>query len=377
MTQLVLLLYEDPKADPLSENRFHVEMHFSPGAKTMDDPEFLARNSPTRKRSVEDVRHAGACKPAHGIDVGTAGKMSQVNENQVMGVGQDSQDVLNDSLSAAASVGGLETSSQVVSTSSNPEHSESVEREQEVTGGYAGSSQSPELNSTEEEPSESGDFEAFDDKPFDETVYAGNERPRCSIGIDDYSDSAIGASSGDSAVSSGTSIEGSSGEEKLLTRQRNSLSESDITSVRGGVDRRCKSDSEVTTVGTSTRGVVQGKEGGQEKSSVASITEEVPLKPRSLRPKAHSISGGSPTVYTPSSSESPDDSNIYKFSQGMFQFNVAMAMRRGKVTSINKCFIRNKHSGMCLESKWKSLAQLEDFQKNTFSVIEQVQHSYE
>ena len=39
MTQIVLLLYEDPKADPLSENRFHVEMHFSPGAKTMDDPD--------------------------------------------------------------------------------------------------------------------------------------------------------------------------------------------------------------------------------------------------------------------------------------------------------------------------------------------------
>ena len=315
MTQLVLLLYEDPKADPLSEKRFHVEMHFSPGAKTMDDPEFLARSSPTRKRSVEDVRLAGASKPAHGIDTGTAGKMSQVNE--VASVGQGSQDVLNDSLSAAASIGGLETSS-LVSTGSNAGHSESVEKEQDATESYAGSSQSPELNSTEEEPSESGDFEAFDDKPFDETVYAGNERPRCSIGIDDYSDSAMGASSGDSAVSSGTSIEGSSGEEKLLTRQRNSLSESDITSVRGGVDRRCKSDSEVTTVGTLTRSAVQGKGGGQEKSSVTSITEEVPLKPRSLRPKAHSISGGSPTVYSPPSTEPPDDLNICKFSQGMF-----------------------------------------------------------
>lgn len=315
MTQLVLLLYEDPKADPLSENRFHVEMHFSPGAKTMDDPEFLARNSPTRKRSVEDVRHVGASKPAHGINVGTAGKISQVNENKVVGVGRDSQDVPGDSLSAPASVGGLETSSHVVAISSNPGHSRSAEREQNANESYAGSSKSPETNSTEEEPSESEDF---DDKPFDETVYAGNERPRCSIGIDDYSDSPIGASSGESAVSSGTSIEGSSGEEKLLTRQRNSLSESDITNVRGGVDRRSKSDSEVTIVGTLTRSVVQGKGGGQEKSSVTSISEEVPSKPRGLRPKAHSISGGSPTVYTPSSSESPDDLNICKFSQGMF-----------------------------------------------------------
>ena len=318
MTQLVLLLYEDPKADPLSENRFHVEMHFSPGAKTMDDPEFLTRNSPTRKRSVEDVRHVGASKPAHGIDVGTAGKMSQVNENQVVGVGQDSRDVPNDSLSAGASVGGLETTSHVVSTSPNPGHSESVEREQEASESYAGSSQSPELNSTEEEPSEGGDFEAFDDKPFDETVYAGNERPRCSIGIDDYSDSAIGASSGDSAVSSGTSIEGSSGEEKLLTRQRSSLSESDITNVRGGVERRCKSDSEVTVVGIVTKSVVQEKEGTQERSSVTSITEKGPVKPRSSRPKAHSVSGGCVNNNTSSSSESPDDLNICKFSQGMF-----------------------------------------------------------
>ena len=318
MTQLVLLLYEDPKADPLSENRFHVEMHFSPGAKTMDDPEFLARNSPTRKRSEEDVRHTGASKPTHGIDVATAGKMSQVNENQTDGGSHDSQDVPSDSLSAPASVGGLDTSSHVVTTSSNPGHSESAERDQEASEGYTGSSQSPEPICAEEEPSESADFEAFDDKPFDETVYAGNERPRCSIGIDDYSDSAIGASSGDSAVSSGTSIEGSSGEEKPLTRHRNSLSESDIANVRGEVDRRCKSDSEVTIAGTATRGVVQGKAGTQERSSVTSITEEVPLKPRGQRPKAHSISGGSLPNYTSSSSESPDDLNVCKFSQGMF-----------------------------------------------------------
>ncbi|XP_022797686.1 inositol hexakisphosphate and diphosphoinositol-pentakisphosphate kinase 2-like [Stylophora pistillata] len=46
MTQIVLLLYEDPKADLLSDKRFHVELLFSPGAKTMDDPEFLTCGSP-------------------------------------------------------------------------------------------------------------------------------------------------------------------------------------------------------------------------------------------------------------------------------------------------------------------------------------------
>lgn len=32
MTQLVIMLYEDPNKDPASEERFHVELHFSPGA---------------------------------------------------------------------------------------------------------------------------------------------------------------------------------------------------------------------------------------------------------------------------------------------------------------------------------------------------------
>ncbi|XP_037077172.1 inositol hexakisphosphate and diphosphoinositol-pentakisphosphate kinase 2-like [Pollicipes pollicipes] len=31
MSQVVIMLYEDPTKDPLSENRFHVELHFSPG----------------------------------------------------------------------------------------------------------------------------------------------------------------------------------------------------------------------------------------------------------------------------------------------------------------------------------------------------------
>ena len=31
MTQIVIMLYEDPTKDPTSEDRFHVELHFSPG----------------------------------------------------------------------------------------------------------------------------------------------------------------------------------------------------------------------------------------------------------------------------------------------------------------------------------------------------------
>lgn len=31
MTQVVIMLYEDPTKDPYAEDRFHVELHFSPG----------------------------------------------------------------------------------------------------------------------------------------------------------------------------------------------------------------------------------------------------------------------------------------------------------------------------------------------------------
>lgn len=31
MSQIVIMLYEDPTKDPYSEERFHIELHFSPG----------------------------------------------------------------------------------------------------------------------------------------------------------------------------------------------------------------------------------------------------------------------------------------------------------------------------------------------------------
>lgn len=31
MSQIVIMLYEDPTKDPCSEERFHIELHFSPG----------------------------------------------------------------------------------------------------------------------------------------------------------------------------------------------------------------------------------------------------------------------------------------------------------------------------------------------------------
>ena len=43
------MLYEDPTAELQSEQRFHIELHFSPGARTMDDPYYMG--SPRRKKN--------------------------------------------------------------------------------------------------------------------------------------------------------------------------------------------------------------------------------------------------------------------------------------------------------------------------------------
>ena len=243
MTQIVLLLYEDPKADPLSENRFHVEMHFSPGAKTMDDPEFLARNSPTRKRSEEDVRISSA---AGGSTTGNVYTTSR-------GVADDGHQVQDSVVNTTTSINSPNSSSAPygIATSTYPGQSQTTEKTGSFVNDTAndiGSSVSAEQNSAVEEALESEEFE-----PYDETVYAGNERPRFSIGMEDYSDSAVGPSTGDSTVSSGTSIDDSSGEEKPLKRQRNSLSETEISPAPTEVERRCKSDSDVLSVGSPTR----------------------------------------------------------------------------------------------------------------------------
>ena len=318
MTQIVLMLYEDPKADPLSENRFHVEMHFCPGAKTIDDPEFLARSSPTRKRSVEDMRLLASNENSVNlVDAGNTSKTSKTDEINAPKSSQHGEGVSN---STDTIHPGLKSSSSyVVTTDSNP--AQTKESSQSFTNAGVVSSmvsaQNPDLVLPGEEPvsSEGNDFE---------TVYAGNERPRCAIGIENYSDTALAASTGDSALSSGTSIEESSSEERVLTRVRSSLSESELQQsslsnnelhrVREAEDKRSKSESDIRIAGSPSKG-------HRETSSINRIAEEDESEPRvksPRRPKAHSVSGTPPTLYSTSSSssDSHDDFSIHKFSQG-------------------------------------------------------------
>uniref|UniRef100_A0A8C2WDK4 Inositol hexakisphosphate and diphosphoinositol-pentakisphosphate kinase n=1 Tax=Cyclopterus lumpus TaxID=8103 RepID=A0A8C2WDK4_CYCLU len=62
MTQIVIMLYEDNNKDPSSEERFHVELHFSPGVKGCEDEEnvplgfgFRPASSEPNQGSLEDL----------------------------------------------------------------------------------------------------------------------------------------------------------------------------------------------------------------------------------------------------------------------------------------------------------------------------------
>ncbi|KAI4895550.1 hypothetical protein NFI96_022537 [Prochilodus magdalenae] len=54
MTQIVIMLYEDNNKDPSSEERFHVELHFSPGVKGCRDEENAPMGFGFRPASVEN-----------------------------------------------------------------------------------------------------------------------------------------------------------------------------------------------------------------------------------------------------------------------------------------------------------------------------------
>ncbi|XP_019910051.1 inositol hexakisphosphate and diphosphoinositol-pentakisphosphate kinase 2 isoform X3 [Esox lucius] len=55
MTQIVIMLYEDNNKDPSSEERFHVELHFSPGVKGCEEEENAPMGFGFRPASAESV----------------------------------------------------------------------------------------------------------------------------------------------------------------------------------------------------------------------------------------------------------------------------------------------------------------------------------
>ncbi|XP_072272218.1 inositol hexakisphosphate and diphosphoinositol-pentakisphosphate kinase 2 isoform X3 [Pyxicephalus adspersus] len=65
MTQIVIMLYEDPNKDLSSEERFHVELHFSPGAKGCEEDKNLPSGFGYRPASRESE---SSKKHIHGND---------------------------------------------------------------------------------------------------------------------------------------------------------------------------------------------------------------------------------------------------------------------------------------------------------------------
>ncbi|KAM4707657.1 inositol hexakisphosphate and diphosphoinositol-pentakisphosphate kinase 2 isoform 6-T6 [Discoglossus pictus] len=65
MTQIVIMLYEDPNKDLSSEERFHVELHFSPGAKGCEEDKNLPSGFGYRPASRENE---SSKKSSHGND---------------------------------------------------------------------------------------------------------------------------------------------------------------------------------------------------------------------------------------------------------------------------------------------------------------------
>uniref|UniRef100_A0A1A8FDC2 Inositol hexakisphosphate and diphosphoinositol-pentakisphosphate kinase n=2 Tax=Nothobranchius korthausae TaxID=1143690 RepID=A0A1A8FDC2_9TELE len=62
MTQIVIMLYEDNNKDISSEERFHVELHFSPGVKNIEEEEHAPTGFGFRPASAEALRQNGQKK---------------------------------------------------------------------------------------------------------------------------------------------------------------------------------------------------------------------------------------------------------------------------------------------------------------------------
>lgn len=77
MTQIVIMLYEDPNKDLSSEERFHVELHFSPGAKGCEEDKNLPSGFGYRPASRENE---GAKKTSHGNDSDEDSSVSRRDE---------------------------------------------------------------------------------------------------------------------------------------------------------------------------------------------------------------------------------------------------------------------------------------------------------
>eukprot|EP00111_Clytia_hemisphaerica_P022097 TCONS_00064931-protein len=84
LTQIVFMQYEDPSADPLSEDRFHIEMFFSPGVKTPDTKELAEQLA---DESQENDYHGS-------FELGCCGSSDRLNVLKNIGLEQANKPVM-------------------------------------------------------------------------------------------------------------------------------------------------------------------------------------------------------------------------------------------------------------------------------------------
>ncbi|KAL0963178.1 hypothetical protein UPYG_G00350730 [Umbra pygmaea] len=84
MTQIVIMLYEDPNKDPSSEERFHVELHFSPGAKGCEDEKNLPSGFGYRPASRENEGSKVKSKEDSDEETSSTGKRDEPDRAALM-----------------------------------------------------------------------------------------------------------------------------------------------------------------------------------------------------------------------------------------------------------------------------------------------------
>ncbi|XP_031560139.1 inositol hexakisphosphate and diphosphoinositol-pentakisphosphate kinase 2-like [Actinia tenebrosa] len=188
MTQLVLMLYEDPTAEVGSDNRFHIELHFSPGAYTQDEKKHhqirgkSAHPKPSRPFSEENEETTG--------QTDTTERQTDTTERQTDATERQTDTQGNSTLSSQVT--------KITDTGDSHDEQPEEESNSSLKEEKGEENLKTEEHGTEESKETSkvdgSNLEQTAEKPYESTLYTddktydGNEQSRCAIGMDDFTD---------------------------------------------------------------------------------------------------------------------------------------------------------------------------------------------
>ena len=222
------MLYEDPKADPQSDRRFHVEIHFSPGAMAV-------REQRAASATAQSVPHQGNRNDDSG-QAPNAGAGGCVHGAQVVHPCDESAE--DDTC--------LEGERTVIL-------SEEPRTERTATADSSARSSESVKNSASPVDKKGLDYDESDDVTYE---YGSNECPRYSIGCGDFTDSQPTSRSDSANTSSGLSVEESSAERpysKSDTQLLSAMASQEVRTLAFEDEIRRLSDSDVRIDDSPTR----------------------------------------------------------------------------------------------------------------------------